>query len=265
MIQKAESMPLVSIAITAFNSERFLIQCLESALHQTYRPVEVIVVDDGSTDGTYRLLQAYRGRLRAFSHQSNLGIAAARNRALRLTSESAHFVAILDSDDRLHPRFVERCAAYLEGHPEVGLVYTDDTLVAENGRQIAMHKAIEPWNVEVWLRTWNLRGDAWLARRPVLMGTRLHDERLRLNVDSDLFFQMIERTTFAHLPESLVYIRQHPGQASADRAALLKCLAANLVRYGYSPEYAYLRARRNPEWIPAIQEGIELGGTLRTL
>jgi hypothetical protein len=86
---------------------------------------------------------------------------------------------------------------------------------------------------------------------------------LKFDVDYDLFYQLLELTTFAHLPEFLVYIRQHAGQTTRDRLELARCHAANLVKYGYSPEYAYLRARWNPEWVPAIEEGIVLGKKLR--
>ncbi|HJZ68946.1 MAG TPA: hypothetical protein VKF81_12545, partial [Blastocatellia bacterium] len=71
-------------------------------------------------------------------------------------------------------------------------------------------------------------------------------------------------TTFAHLPQFLAFIRQHEGRISvANCLAVAKAHAANLVKYGYSSEYAYLRARHNPEWIPAIEEGIVLGQELR--
>jgi hypothetical protein len=95
------------------------------------------------------------------------------------------------------------------------------------------------------------------------MATELHDETLEFDVDYDLFYQLIEVSDFLHLPEHLVYIRQHTGRTTNNQLALARCHAANLVKYGYSPEYAYLRARRNPEWVPAIEEGIALGMTLR--
>src|SRR5262249_12483696 len=91
------------------------------------------------------------------------------------------------------------------------------------------------------------------------------DESLRLDVDYDLFYQLLEITTFAHLAEYLVFHRRHEGQSTRQLLELAKCHAANLVKYGYSPEYAWLRARHNPEWSPAILEGIELGKKLYQL
>jgi glycosyltransferase involved in cell wall biosynthesis len=232
-------------------------------LRQTYWPVEVVVVDDGSTDDTGRILAEYGTAVRVAHHDRSRGIARAKNRALRMTSAAARYVAVLDSDDCYAPRFLERCVAYLERAPEVGLVYADDILIDAAGRELRRQPAVEPWSVETWLRTCNLRGDTWVARRELVMRTALHDEALEYDVDYDLFYQLLELTTFAHLPEYLVYVRQHGERTTRNRLGLAKCHAANLVKYGYSPQYAYLRARGHPEWLPAIEEGIALGQELR--
>jgi glycosyltransferase involved in cell wall biosynthesis len=262
-IEYSETSPLVSIAITTYNRKDFIRTCIDSVLKQTYRPVEVVVIDDGSTDGTRAILEAYGDMIRVAYNERNRGIAFSKNRALRLTAKDARYVGVLDSDDYVHPRFVERCVTFLEHTPTVGLVYTDDILVDAQGCELGRRQAVEPWSIDAWLRSCNLRGDTWLARRALVMSTALHDEALKFDVDYDLFYQLLELTTFAHLPEFLVYIRQHAGQTTRDRLELAKCHAANLVKYGYSPEYAYLRARRNPEWVPAIEEGIVLGKKLR--
>lgn len=261
--ETADSRPLVSIAITAFNRERYIRESVESALRQSYRPIEVVVVDDGSTDRTRQILDEYGDKIRIGLNDRNCGIAYSKNRSLRMTSQAARYVAILDSDDYFHPNFVERCVAFLESSPEIGLVYTDDILIDATGREVRWRKAVHPWSIDGWLRTCNLRGDTWMARRDLVMSTKLHDEALTHDLDYDLFYQLLEMTNFAHLPEFLVYYRQHDGQSARNQLQLAKCHAANLVKYGYSPEYAYLRARHNPEWIPAIEEGIASGKRLR--
>jgi glycosyltransferase involved in cell wall biosynthesis/SAM-dependent methyltransferase len=256
---RAVTRPLASIAITTYNRRPFLRTCLDSALGQSYQPVEVVVVDDGSTDGSRDVLAQYGGRITAVVCETNGGIARAKNLALRATSPDAAYVAILDSDDYFHPSFIERSVRYLDEHPEVGLVYTDDVLVDANGCTLAERQSVEPWNIDCWLRTCNLRGDSWVARRELVMRTDLHDESLACDVDYDLFYQLLERTSFGHLREALVYNRSHPGQTTRNRLELAKCHAANLITYGYSIEYAYHRARRNPEWLPAIEEGAAIG------
>jgi dTDP-4-amino-4,6-dideoxygalactose transaminase/glycosyltransferase involved in cell wall biosynthesis/SAM-dependent methyltransferase len=261
---QSPSPPLASICITTYNRAGLVKTCIDSALRQTYPNVEVVVVDDGSSDDTRRVLEGYGAGLRTLYNERNRGIAFSKNRALMNSSTEARYVAMLDSDDYYHPNFIERCARFLESRPEIGLVYTDDIMVDVNGRELNREPAVEPWDIDNWLRTRNLRGDTWLARRQLVMKTKLHDPATEPDEDYDLFYQLLEITTFAHLPEFLAFIRQHNGRTTTtNRLKLARAHAANLVKHGYSSEYAYLRARYNPEWIPAIEEGIELGRQLR--
>src|SRR5262249_14728333 len=256
--------PPVSICITTYNRAPFIRQCIESVLQQSFSRVEVIVVDDGSTDQTRHVLESFGSAIRVFYNDQNRGISFSKNRALMMSSPESRYVGVLDSDDYFHPSFVEHCVNYLEHNAAVGLVYTDDILVDAEGRERNRQPAVHPWNTESWLRTRNLRGDTWLARRDLVMSTSLHDLATELDVDYDLFYQLLEITTFAHLPEFLVYIRQHGGRMTTNnQLALARAHAANLVKHGYSPDYAYLRARSHPEWIPAVEEGIALGRRLR--
>jgi colanic acid/amylovoran biosynthesis glycosyltransferase len=255
--------PLVSIGITAYNRSPVIRRCVESALRQTHAAVEVVVVDDGSSDGTTRILEDYGSAVRLVRHDRNLGRVAAKNDALRATSPSAAYVALLDSDDYYHPRFVERTVEFLQTHAMVGLVYTDDVLVDGSGRELCQQQSVDPWDLDVWLRTRNLRGDTWLARRELVMRTALMDPEIDLDEDYDLFYQLLEITTFGHLPEHLVYITRNTGQTPGYLSDLARCHAANLVKYGHSSEYAYHRARINPEWAPAIEQGIALGRARR--
>ena len=258
-----EPLPLASICITTYNRAALVKECIESALRQTYPNKEIIVVDDGSTDDTRRLLESFGAAIRVVYNEQNRGIAFSKNRALTASSRKARYVGVLDSDDYYHPDFLGSCVEFLETHPQNGLVYTDDIMVDGAGRELRRQPALEPWDTDNWLRTRNLRGDTWLARRELVMRTRLHDQATEPDEDYDLFYQLLAITEFGHLPEFLVFIRQHDGRTTTtNRLALARAHAANLVKHGYSPEYAYLRARYNPEWVPAIEEGISLGRKL---
>ena len=107
--------PLVSVVIPTFNYGHCVVDAVESALGQTYSPVEVIVVDDGSTDDTRARLEPYRDRIN-YVHQPNQGLSAARNTGIR--AARGPLVALLDSDDAFHPRKLELQVAYLRAHPE---------------------------------------------------------------------------------------------------------------------------------------------------
>jgi glycosyltransferase involved in cell wall biosynthesis len=112
--------PLVTIVIPCFNYARFLPAAIESAVGQTYRPVEVIVVDDGSTDNSAEVAAMYPVRL---VRQRNQGSAAATNTGVQAGNGAFH--VRLDADDVLYPRFVERTVGALQANPEAVLAYTE--------------------------------------------------------------------------------------------------------------------------------------------
>jgi glycosyltransferase involved in cell wall biosynthesis len=112
---------VISVIIPAYNVAQFLREAVDSALAQTRRDIEAIVVDDGSTDGSADMLRDLDDpRLRVI-RQDNAGSAAARNAGLRLAS--GNLVAFLDADDRWAPQNLERQAAFLESHPEVDMTF----------------------------------------------------------------------------------------------------------------------------------------------
>ena len=108
-------MAQTSVIIPAYNSEISLGAAIESALSQTVPPLEVIVVDDGSTDGTADLIRSFGDKVVHLS-QENAGQGAARNKGL--AAAKGTFIALLDADDYWKPRFIERMEAFLTAHPD---------------------------------------------------------------------------------------------------------------------------------------------------
>lgn len=111
----------VSVVIPVFNGREWVRAAVESALAQTERAREVIVVDDGSTDDTPAVLGSYGDRIRAIS-QRNSGVASARNAGMR--AAEGDLIAFLDADDVWHPRKLELQTRALAAHPEIGLLGT---------------------------------------------------------------------------------------------------------------------------------------------
>ena len=124
-------MPRVSVVIPTFNCERFIGRTVDSALRQTYRDFEIIVVDDGSTDGTQAVLEQYGAALH-YMRQSNQGASAARNAAL--SCATGEYIAYLDADDLWEPRKLARQVEYLDANLSCGFVHTEVAVIDEQDR-----------------------------------------------------------------------------------------------------------------------------------
>lgn len=128
--------PLISVIIPTYNRERHLPQCLHSVLAQSYRHLEVIVVDDGSTDGTPELmsrLQSQDARVQYIT-KVNGGVSSARNIGIR--AARGELIALLDSDDAWLPWKLEVQQAALQALPAAGMIWTDMAAINEQGLQL---------------------------------------------------------------------------------------------------------------------------------
>lgn len=108
--------PLVTCIVPVFNGESYLSETLDSLLAQSYHPIEIIVVDDGSTDGTPAIVRRYGQQIR-YLRQANAGAATARN--LGLTAARGEFVAFLDADDLWHREKLDRQMVRFQARPEL--------------------------------------------------------------------------------------------------------------------------------------------------
>lgn len=206
--------PLVSIIIPAYNAAPWISATLDSALAQTHRPIEIIVVDDGSTDPTPAILSAY-----ANTHgvnvitQENRGQCAAINRGLSLAQ--GDFITFLDADDLLHPEKtahqLRRLAEFPEGwiaSCEWARFYTEPS--ESIFREEAIWRDLEPvdWLVTSWRGGGMMHGAAWLAPRTIIDKTGGWDERLSLINDLDYFTRLLLASRgIAFCPGARTYYR----------------------------------------------------------
>ncbi len=222
---------LVSIVIPCFNQGRFLERAVESCLAQTHAAVEVIVVNDGSTDDTAARIEAAsrrdgngRGRVRGLT-TANAGLGAARNRGLALAQ--GEYVNFLDADDWLEPTKIARQLAVLESTPEVGLVLCDIQMVDETGGlipgapRIQLDRFHDPDNLfDVLLEAGLFPPHVPLVRRRLVeqAGRFCEDRAVSGHADYLLWLSIAAAGTRIHvLDEPLVAYRQSPHSMSADR------------------------------------------------
>jgi len=162
-------MPRVSVIVPTYNQVRFLGLTLASILAQTFPDLEVIVVDDGSTDGTADLLKAMRDpRLRIIS-QENRGASGALNRGF--AEARGEYRTWLASDNLYHPGFLESMVGFLDERSAVGLAYACFENVDERG-QFVDYAFLEPWYPGLLLVNPGAVGVAFLYRREVGYGCR---------------------------------------------------------------------------------------------
>ncbi|HZQ08921.1 MAG TPA: glycosyltransferase family 2 protein, partial [Anaerolineae bacterium] len=115
------ALPRVSILIPTYNRADYLLAALDSALHQTFSELEIIVVDDGSMDDTAEVIRKYTDPRLQFIQQKNCGVSAALNTAWR--AARSEFIAMLGSDDEMLPAQIETLLNYIEREPTLGMVY----------------------------------------------------------------------------------------------------------------------------------------------
>lgn len=152
--------PLVSVVVPTFNRAYCLERTLASALAQTYRAVEVLVIDDGSTDQTRELVRARSerdSRLKYF-YQDNRGVSAARNHGIRVAT--GDYVAFLDSDDVWKPWKLELQIACMALRPDVGMIWTDMEAVDPQGAVVDSKYLRTMYDAYRWFRTEDLFGES---------------------------------------------------------------------------------------------------------
>jgi glycosyltransferase involved in cell wall biosynthesis len=209
--------PAVSVLMSVHDGARWVGEAVASVLAQTDGDLELIVIDDGSTDATPEVLAAARDpRLRVL-RQARAGLTRALNRALGLAR--ADLVARLDADDLALPERLARQRAFLAAHPEVGLLGTAAREVDEGG---ALVREVRPPAGDAALRRALIRANPFvhssvMARRALLARAGGYDETLAVAQDYDLWMRLARLTRLANLDEVLVVRRLGPGRVSVER------------------------------------------------
>jgi hypothetical protein len=119
-----DTQPFFSVIVPTFNRRPFLETAVDSVLEQTFSGLELIVIDDGSTDGTKELISKYSDKRMIYMHQKNRGVANARNKGISLSRGS--FIAFLDSDDRWEPEKLKMTADYIKKFPNLPIFHTEE-------------------------------------------------------------------------------------------------------------------------------------------
>ena len=199
--------PLVSIVVPSYQQAVFLREAIDSILFQDYQPIEVLVLDGGSTDGSREILESYGDRI-WFRSAPDGGQSQAINEGFRRSR--GEIVAWLNSDDFYYPGAVAHAVAVLQSNPKAALVYGDGNLVARDGSVMLRFPDTVPF--DLWrlanLTDYILQPTVFF-RREALFSVGLLDEQLNWALDWELWLRLASRYPFAYIERVLAANRIH--------------------------------------------------------
>lgn len=203
---------LVSILIAVYNAERYVSKTLESALNQTYSNIEVVVVNDGSTDSTAEIISPYLNDKRViYFFQQNKGISVARNKAFELSR--GNYITFLDADDLYAPTKVEDEVDFLESHSEYGVAYCRVLSFYSDTPNVIYHyrRVMPNGNIFIdLLRHQFINPGAVMMRREVFASEHGFDPLFRDAEDWDLWRRLSYKgVKFGFVDRELHYNRMH--------------------------------------------------------
>ncbi len=217
--------PLVSILVPSFNGAPWLREALDSLLAQTYANVEILLLDDASTDDTPTIAAEYERRIRYIRQPRNMGIYDNVN--VGIAEARGELIATYHADDIYLPTIVEEQVAYLQAHPEVGAVFASDILVDANGREygrIKLPKEVRgdrPLPYPVVLNTLLSNKNNFLVCPTAMVRASVHrdvgayrQDRYRNTSDLEMWLRIARRYPIAVLESHLMKYRHFHGNSS---------------------------------------------------
>jgi len=213
-------MTLISVIIPTYNRASLVCKAILSAVGQTYINLEIIVVDDGSTDGTAELVATFGGRVRYIS-KTNGGVSSARNLGIR--ESSGGLIAFLDSDDQWAPDKLEKQASFLQQRPDFGMVLCDCLFIDPSGKDAELsrrrkHLPNDGYILEDVLKSPSLIPSSVLVKKSVLDDVGYFDENIKTAEDLDLHLRIASKYRIGLVTEPLVTcMRNHEGLSMESR------------------------------------------------
>jgi glycosyltransferase involved in cell wall biosynthesis len=212
--------PLVSVVIPCYNSARYLAETIESVRLQTYPRIEIIVVDDGSTDETAKIARSYGVH---YIYQANRGISAARNTGI--VHSRGKYVLFLDHDDRLLPRAVETGVKLLEEHPDCTLAVGEHRYIGPDGAAIGSSNkcAVGRDHYQMLLEHNFVETPcSVLHRRSALASSGVFDENLAVAEDHEFYLRAARQSNWVAHEAPVAEYRLHDSSLSRDAERMLE-------------------------------------------
>jgi len=235
--------PLVSIILPTHNRAQMMQRALRSALEQTYPAIEVVVVDDGSSDDTPRVIRDWKQRhdnITYLRHEEPRGASAARNHGFQ--EASGKYIALLDDDDEFTDDRIETLMDYLKLYPGLSFVCSDYLSIRRNGTR----RSAKPGRITLRKILWmNYASQSILTEREKMLAIGGFDENLSAAQDHDTFTRLIERFGDAYRLGRVLYLYHQEHDAPRITSTLTKKLRGY---YDYYLKHKHLMTRRQRAW-----------------
>jgi glycosyltransferase involved in cell wall biosynthesis len=226
-------MPKVSVVTSVRNGEAYLEECIDSVLNQTFQDFEYIILNNGSTDGTARILQRYTDPRLRIIHQENLGISRSLNKGIDLSSSD--LIARLDADDYSMPQMLEKLVTFMEKHPDIVLCGSrwlelvgeklSKQIVAFVETDQAIKKTMSLFNP--------FSHSAVIFRKKTFITAGGYSERFKYGQDYELWSRMLAFGKTLILKEELAVVRMSEQSVSNKNARKQKLEALQIRWYAF--------------------------------
>jgi glycosyltransferase involved in cell wall biosynthesis len=230
----------VSVIVTTYNSGKYVGKTLNSVLNQSYKNFNIIVVDDGSSDNTIDIISTYGDKCTLLHHENNCNLGQSATLNLGISKTKSPLIAFIDSDDMWHSDKLREQVKTLTEYPDVGLVYTNGSLIDENDNvlcEILPASFMENNKPEdMLLKCYIKSPSAVMVRREVFDKVGLFKTYLFNGKDHDMWIRISEIAKFHYIPQNLYYYRKHPNQISKKRSLWIdgfRILQEACERYPY--------------------------------
>jgi glycosyltransferase involved in cell wall biosynthesis len=240
--------PRVSVILPVYNGERYLAESIESVLSQTYTAYEIVVVNDGSQDGSMEIVKRYIGSGRIkYVEQTNQGVANARNTGI--FHSSGEFIALLDQDDAWLPDKLEKQIDFMDAHPEVALLHARVACIDGEGRPISCRgwiyvgEEVHGYCAEQLLSGNKIAPLTVLIRRACLGKVGVFNQSCAPADDWDLWLRIAVRFPLGFLDSVVAKYRVHDSNESKKKLKLR--LGEIQVMESFRSEYPALVRRMN--------------------
>lgn len=215
--------PLITVYITNYNYGRFIAQAIESVLGQSIQDFELLIVDDGSTDNSKEIIDAYADKYDLeVIYQQNKGLNITNNIALR--AAKGKYIVRLDADDYFHPQALEKLSSRLEADPELGLVFPDYFFVNEEG-EITEEFKRHNFDEEVSLLDQAAHGACTMIRTEFLRDLGGYNEIFSCQDGYELWVKFTAHYKVANVSEPLFYYRRHSSNLTRNETRILSTRA----------------------------------------